>query len=311
MNGILAILGVAIAIGVVIVAGIIKRGAKSSTMFKYADQTRNVGYGLLVLAIIFLGSQSVIIVDAGEIAVQVQFGAVLPDTVGEGMHFKSPLVNIVTYNLRLQEFTMQASSGDSVDARTADNSHVSIDATVLWSIDGKRAFDIYRSTANSNDSLIDILIRPTIRNALYDMAAQYPLEKIMTDRENYGLKVRDRIVEQVSSRGLIVDKVLIRAITPPPEVDTAIKAKLSQQQALESKTYELQTAQKNAEIKKADAEGTAMAQDIIQQKLTPLYVQYEAIQSYAKLAGSPNTTFVIMPTSPNGTGMPIILGAPK
>ena len=100
-------------------------------------------------------------------------------------------------------------------------------------------------------------------------------------------------------------------MTPPKEIDDAIKAKLASQQMLAQKDFELQTAQKNAEIQVAEARGVADSQNIIQQKLTPLYVQYEAIKAYEHLAGSPNTTFVIMPTNPNGAGMPMILNAGK
>jgi len=309
MNGIIVVAITLVALAALIGIAVFAKGSRSSAA--NIRQFRFVAIGFLVVGLAGIGYQSVIVVDAGEIAVQVFFGAVLPDTIGEGFHLKSPFVNVVTYDIRIQEFTMTGTAQDSVDARTVDNSHVTVDSTILWYIDGKKAFDIYRSTAKSNDDLIALIVRPTIRNALYEAAAHYTLEKIMQDREDYGKEVTQKIRDTFTDKGLVVDRVLIRSINPPAEVDAAIRDKLKSQQSLEAKTFELQTAQKNAEIKRAEALGIAQAQDIIQQRLTPLYVQYEAIKTYEKLAGSPNTTFVIMPTSPNGAGMPLIIGGVK
>ncbi len=53
--------------------------------------------------------------------------------------------------------------------------------------------------------------------------------------------------------------------------------KLAATQVLEQTTIEIQTAKAKAQIREAEAEGVAKAMDTINQKLTPLYVQYEAI----------------------------------
>jgi regulator of protease activity HflC (stomatin/prohibitin superfamily) len=115
----------------------------------------------------------------------------------------------------------------------------------------------------------------------------------------------------VAGKGVVIDKILIRNIAPPKEIDVSIQKKLSAEQELQQKEFELAKTKKDAEIRITEARGIAEAQNIIQQKLTPLYVQYEAIKSYEKLAGSPNTTFIIMPTNPNAAGMPLILGTSK
>jgi len=67
-------------------------------------------------------------------------------------------------------------------------------------------------------------------------------------------------------------------------------------------------SKKEAEVRIVEAKGIAEAQRIINQTLTKNYLQHEAIQAYGELAGSPNTTFVIMPTSPQGAGLPLIIG---
>ena len=75
----------------------------------------------------------------------------------------------------------------------------------------------------------------------------------------------------------------------------------------EAMKYKKNIARKQAEIKEIEAMGLARAQKIINSTLSRNYLQHEAIAAYEKLANSKNTTFVILPTSPHSTGMPLIL----
>ena len=47
-----------------------------------------------------------------------------------------------------------------------------------------------------------------------------------------------------------------------------------------------------------------VAMDTIHQKLTPLYVQYEAIQAQQKMVNSPNHTEIYIPVGP--TDVPVV-----
>ena len=75
------------------------------------------------------------------------------------------------------------------------------------------------------------------------------------------------------------------------------------------KDIELRIAQREIDIGVADAEGTADAQRIIRTTLDPMFLQYEALGVIETLAGAPNTTFVVSPTSRDG--MPIIMSLDK
>jgi prohibitin 1 len=265
-----------------------------------------VGSGILFFFLMVMFFQFFAIIDAGEVGVQVRFGAVLPDILGEGFNIKDPFADVYTYNIRLREHTLYGD--DAIQARTKDNSLATIDCTILWADDPEMAKDIYRKVAQDDETLLDLIIRPVVRNALYDVAAKYNLDAIMQKRDEFGLDVLNRVQELVKNKYVIVDSVLIRRITPPPRIDEAIQKKLQAQQELEQKQFELEKAIKDAEIRRVEAQGIADAQEIIQKKLTQLYLQYEAIQTYKELAESQNTTFIIMPTSPEGVGIPLIIG---
>jgi regulator of protease activity HflC (stomatin/prohibitin superfamily) len=274
------------------------------------------GIGLAALCgIIFLVSCFKII-DAGEVGLQVKFGRVMDKTLTEGFNTKSPFAKVYTYGIRLKEYTMSVAHGegqkegpDQVEVRSSDNSRLDIDGTIWWAVDPQSAFDIYKKVSQNEKGLQDMIIRPAIRGVMRDVAATYTMERLMQDRQAYGDEVLTAMREAVAGKGVVIDRVLIRNISPPEAVDLAIEAKLSAEQDLQKLEFERQQAEKRADIREIEATGVANAQDIIQQKLTPLYVQYDAIQAYKELAGSPNTTFVIMPTSPNGAGIPIIIDA--
>ena len=51
----------------------------------------------------------------------------------------------------------------------------------------------------------------------------------------------------------------------------------------------------------------AKQQRIISSTLDPLYVQMRAVQVYKALSASPNRTIIMLPTTPEGTGLPQVL----
>lgn len=68
--------------------------------------------------------------------------------------------------------------------------------------------------------------------------------------------------------------------------------------------------QAQADQRVISAIGIRKAQDHISATLTPMYVQWEAIQAQLKLAGSPNSTFVYIPSGANGVPVVNPLPAP-
>lgn len=67
--------------------------------------------------------------------------------------------------------------------------------------------------------------------------------------------------------------------------------------------------QKKAQIRVAEAQGIAQSQKIIDSSLTVNYLQYLAIQSQEKMAGSPNHTEVYIPVGTNG--IPLVKTLPN
>ncbi len=303
MLGIMALLGVIVGIIIFVVA-------KS----KNNRETKIVGNIVTLVSIVLLLFQSIAIIDAGEVGIQLLFGKVLDSTLTEGINIKSPFVEVLTYDVRLQEYTMSSSRSegeiqgdDAITVITKDNLELKIDLSVWFYINQSQASSIYKTIAKNNNELKRKIVRPAVKNVVRNVSTKYTFKETIERRQEFATEMETSLKAIIDTKGITTDKVLIRKVDPPASVKKSIENKLVQEQNLETKKLELAKAKKDAEIRKATAKGIAEAQEIIQKKLDPLYIQYEAVQAYKELANSNNTTFVIAPTDANASGMPLIL----
>lgn len=88
-------------------------------------------------------------------------------------------------------------------------------------------------------------------------------------------------------------QVVVGNIQYPDSVANAVSMKMSA-------TQDLERVQIEAEKRVAEAEGISKAMQIVQQKLTPLYLQHEAIEAQKAMVNSPNHTTIYIPVGPMG-----------
>ena len=88
-------------------------------------------------------------------------------------------------------------------------------------------------------------------------------------------------------------QVVVGNIQFPDSVANAVADKMAATQKLEQVKID---AQRRIE----EAEGIAKAMEVVQQKLTPLYLQHEAIEAQKAMVGSPNHTTIYIPVGPMG-----------
>jgi regulator of protease activity HflC (stomatin/prohibitin superfamily) len=124
-------------------------------------------------------------------------------------------------------------------------------------------------------------------------------------------KVRQLIAEKLkgefSTTPITIESVDIGQIQFPKQVADAISRKVAKQQELERQDFVLAKTTKEAAIRVLEALKVAKQQRIISSTLDPLYVQQRAVQVYRALSASPNRTIVMLPTTPEGTGLPQVL----
>ncbi len=265
--------------------------------------SKPLGFAVSVLGIIMLLYSFIFTIDEGEAVVLIQFGK-LYDTVDvPGVHLKRPWANYHSYPKRIREHTT------IIEVRTKDGMSVKIDTTTWYKVDTQNIDKIYKQIAANVSALAENIIFPALRTTIRDTVSQYTVKQLYMKRSDISKKIFEDAKIELNKKYVLLDNVMLRDIKLPQNIEGAVQMKVKAQQDAEAAEFKKQRAIKEAEIKVEEAKGIARAQAIINRTLTPNYLQHEAIQAYRELADSKNTTFVIMPTSKSGTGLPLILNA--
>ena len=92
----------------------------------------------------------------------------------------------------------------------------------------------------------------------------------------------------------MLEQLLVRNITLPQSVKTAIEQKINAEQEAQKMQFVLQKERQEAERKRVEAQGIADYQRIISESLTDKQLQYETIKAQLEIAKSPNAKVLIM-----------------
>ncbi|MCC6459717.1 MAG: prohibitin family protein [Saprospiraceae bacterium] len=297
----LAILGILIA---VVASTLSKANPNLASAGKIG---RIVGLGLLVVGL--LGSCFVQI-SPGEVGVQTLFGKVQTGVLTEGLNVVNPLVNVVHYDVRTQNYTMSAvhdegdnQGDDAIRVLAADGLEVVIDLSVLYHIIPERAPDILRKIGTD---IKDVIVRPVSRTKIRDNAVFYDAVALYsTKREEFQQKIFQTIEKEFQERGIVLENLLIRNIQLPESVRQTIESKINAEQEAQKMKFVLDKERQEADRKRVEAQGISDYQRILTSTLTDKLIQYEQIKAQKELAASPNSKIVIMGS---GKATPILLG---
>ena len=256
----------------------------------------------IIALIILLGSFFTL--DAGEAAILIQFGDPYDQATVSGLNSKRFWADTIFWKTRLKALN------EKLEGRSKDDMKITMDLTTWWKVKANDLDKLYSDVAKDYETLETSFVIAAIRSAIRDEIAKTSYTELNANREKYAKSITEYVAKKLADKYVIVDKVNIRNVVPPPSVNTAIEEKLKMEQQVQKEEYAIQLAEKKAEVRRKEAKGIADSQRIIQQKLTPLYVQWYAIEMQKELAGSENTTFYFVPMSRN-SGIPMVYGMPN
>jgi len=297
----IAILGV-----IVLIAGIALKNSPEPGGH-YAGTVRIVGVVIVVLGLLI---SSVKIIDAGQVGVQVLFGKVQDEVLESGLHIINPVVEVTTFDVRTQNYTMSAKDNegqvqgdDAIRVLSSDGLEVTIDLSILYKINPAKAPFILQ---NIGENYQNNIVRPVTRTAIRDNAVNYQaVDLYSTKREEFQYKINKTISDNFAKNGLEVQQILVRNITLPESVRASIESKIQAEQDAQKMQFVLQKERQEADRKRVEAQGIADYQKIISQGLTEQQLQYQSILAQKEIALSPNTKIIIM--GGTGKGNPIML----
>ncbi len=278
--------------------------AKSdSPLTEYLGSIKVAG---ILLVLVGLGLSSVKQIEPGDVGVQKLFGKVNTTILESGLNVINPLVEVVTFDVRTQNYTMSGvhdegdkAGDDAIRVLSADGLEVIIDLTVLYKVLPNEAPRILKEIGTDYRNTI---VRPICRTKIRDNAVYYDAVALYsTKRDEFQSRIFKTIEADFKSRGLILEQLLVRNITLPASVKTTIESKINAEQDAQKMTFVLQKEKQEAERKRVEAQGIADYQKILSTGLSDKQLQYEMIKA---IATSPNAKLIIMDSK---KGSPIIV----
>ncbi len=224
-----------------------------------------------------------VVIEDGEVGVSKSFGAIRDEPLPAGVAFVAPVVpQVETWNVKLQEFK------ETAQVPSSEGLIVGLETSLLFQVVPERAPEIRKTVGRA---YVERLIVPYFRNALRDVVSGYPVKKIYAEvgRKEIAQKIRTFLEETLGPRGIRIVDVLLRDVKLPQRFKESIEAKLTAEQRVQQKQFELEQAKKDAEIEVARARGAAQAQKIVRATLSGSYLQYLWIKT---LNENPNVIYV-------------------
>ena len=209
-----------ISIGIVIFIASIVVANVSPAVKPYAGKIRIAGIVAIILGAITTGIKQI---EPGEIGVQKLFGKVDDRILESGLNVVNPLVQVVTFNIRTQNYTMSGvhdegnqAGDDAIRVLSADGLEVVIDLTVLYRVVPNQAPRILQQIGTD---YINTIVRPICRTKIRDNAVYYDAVALYsTKRDEFQNRIFKTIESDFQKRGLMLEQLLVRNITLPQSV---------------------------------------------------------------------------------------------
>lgn len=282
---------VLLAMGAALVALNGKFKSKSEN-YNYSGTARSVGGGGIILAGILIFASFLRVVPAGHVGVVDVFGNVNMQERKSGINLVNPFARLIIMDVQTQE------EKESMPVPSKEGLTLNIEISILYRLSPDKAAIIYKTVGADYD---DVVVKPQFRSATREATVFYEAKALYTSgRDEITAKIQADLEKMLLERGVILEKVLLRAVTLPQTVSVAVEQKLKAEQESEQMKFVLTKESQEAERKVIEAKGIAEAQSIINKTLTPAYLQHEAIQAQMKAAANQNHTTVYIPSGDNG-----------
>lgn len=217
--------------------------------------------GLVAGLLLSLIAQGLLIVEPTQVAVIVNtLTGSLEEPRRAGTSVVVPVAqNYYMYPINQQQYTMagegedRGGGNDAVAARTRDGQEVSLDITVLYSVDPTQVNTVHlRWQTNYQENFV----RPTVRGLVREVVAGYRAEDIYGEgRADMETIMQQRISERFTEEGLTLTDLLVRDISFSEQFRQAIEQKQIADQEAQQAQLRVVQRENEANQLRAQAEG--------------------------------------------------------
>lgn len=229
---------------------------------------------VVVILLLFIGFRSFTIVEAGHRGIVLQLGAVQPQVLDEGLHFKIPFIQtVIPIEVRVQK------AESSQVSASRDLQNVTTTLAVNYHLEGSTVNTLYQRVGMEYKARI---VDPAVSESLKAVTAQYTAEDLISKRSEVSTKVKESLAGKLGLYNMVLDEINITEFKFSEEFDRAIEQKqIAEQQALKSKLdLDRIKIEKEQEITRAQAQAEALR--LQKQEVTPELIELRRIEAELK-----------------------------
>jgi len=220
-------------------------------------------------------------------------GGVLPKQLGQGWHFKLPLIERITeYPVSLRTYS-NIGAGEGTDSTnglvtlpTMGGQHIDQQMSVTYHVSPDKAFLVFNQFKGEPiETIEETFLRRQIQSVATSVTGKYDLMDILGPKKaEIQNKIQAELKTQVEAYGFVIDQVNLGYAKPPAAIEAALQAKMQAEQNADAAKYALQKAEMDAKSKIAAAEGEAKANSLVRQQLSPEFLRFKALEVQLKYA---------------------------
>lgn len=242
-------------------------------------------------SILFIGLLSFIITSCsvirpGQVGVKQRFGKLKGDPKNQGIILFNPFTTTI---IKLPTRTVNKEVKLNLPSKEGLN--VAARISILYHLKEDKAIDIIN---NAGKKYEEVLILSTFRSAAADVCARFYAKDMHSGkRAEIEREIKVQMSNLLKDRGFEIEAVLLKSITLPQGLYSAIEAKLRAEQEAQQMDFILQKEKKEAERKRIEAEGVRDAQKIIKEGITEGNIKWRSLEVLKEISTSPNAKLII------------------
>jgi regulator of protease activity HflC (stomatin/prohibitin superfamily) len=258
------------------------------------------GVGAFIV-LIYMSSSMFITIESGMKGVvfrKFSGGVDKVEILDQGFHMISPWNTVFPYDVRILEQT------DAMDVLASNGLDIHIDLSFRHRIIPAEVGLLHDEIG---PSYADKIVIPEIRAATRKVIGKYlPEELYSSKREAIQAEIFSETETRLVPKHVHLDAVLIRTVSLPEKIATAIQRKLEQEQQSNEYEFRIEKEKKEADRKRIEAQGIKDFQDIVSQGINDNLLKWKGIEATQELAKSSNSKVIVIGAGKEG--LPLILG---
>jgi prohibitin 1 len=241
---------------------------------------------LFLSSIIGAFAFSCAIVRPGEVGIKQTLGKIKSDHLAQGAYTFNPFITTVK---KIPTRTVEAYN--ELDVPTKEGLTVKSEISLLYHVRPEAAREVYTKYGmNFQEVIVETNFRSVARHIC---GMYYAKELFAVDRKKIEKEIYDELNTGISDKGFVLDAVLLKGITMPPQIFQAVENKLKSEQESLQMEYVIAKQKKEAERMQIEAEAIKNYNKTVSESLNDIMVKWSGIQVLKGLVTSPNSKVIV------------------